>query len=298
MRVLSIDVGGTFIKSAVISEEEIVTLPKRPTPCTDLEQFLDVIADLYRENSDVDGIALSMPGVVDEATGFMYTGGSLTCIRDADLPALIRARCGQIPVTVANDAKAGALAELERGVLKDVQNALILVIGTAIGGAVICDRVVLTGSHRFAGEFSFMVLPTADEQKPTDNWGFMGGSARVSMFYGKLQGDSAAIKPEEVFRLAQVGDEKALAAIRMFCDEMAPAVSNLQCVTDPDVIAFGGGISEQPLFIELMQESIRIFQQKWGLCDIGMPEICVAACRYHDNTMGAYLHFLQQGRSA
>lgn len=294
MRILAIDVGGTFMKCAVISPQGMEPLPKRPTPSGSLAAFLDAVEEIYRSAENVEGIAMSMPGVLDETTGYMFTGGALDkIIHELDLPAKIKERCGKLPVSVANDGKCGARAEMACGALQGVKNAVMVVLGTGVAGAVIVDGEVMSGSHHFAGELSFLFTPLLDGESEIGVWGRRGGSARVSQHYQDLSRQADTMMPEEIFDLAQNGDETALAAIGKYCDEIAMAATTLQCITDPEVIAFGGGISQQPMLIPLVEQSIRTLHRRLGLRRFGMPEIRVVACQYHNNAMGAYLHFLK-----
>jgi len=286
MKILAIDVGGTFIKSAVIeNEKSIHPLERIVTPKESLDSFLDAICSLYSAHPETEGIALSMPGILNEETGFMHTGGALYFIEELDLPGALKERCSDIPVSVANDAKAGALAELELGSLRNVNNAVMLVVGTGFGGAVIIDRKVISGANRFAGEFSFMTAFTRDKKKKM--WGKMT-AGRISEF---CPGSEST---EEVFNKAEAGDRAALSAIKVFCRECAPMIANLQCVTDPECIAVGGGVSSRPLFIKLLCEAVKEHQQKMGYIKFGMPSIDIRACAFRDNTVGAWLHFMKQ----
>lgn len=80
----------------------------------------------------------------------MYTGGSLFCISNVNIVEILEQRVG-IPVTVENDAKCAALAEIWQGSLKECQNAVVVVCGTAVGGAVICNREIVSGKNFMAG---------------------------------------------------------------------------------------------------------------------------------------------------
>lgn len=290
MQVLCIDVGGSFIKSAVIGPNaDIKSMKRIPTPKDDMKTFLMAIECIYHEEKEINGISLSMPGIIDENTGFMFTGGSLRFIRDFDMPSVISRMCHGLPVCIVNDAKAGAAAELETGALNRVKNGVIVTIGTAWGGAVICNGKVLAGSHHFAGEFSFLAVK--DSQNIYSSWGLRSGSSRLSTIY--KENTNWELSPEEIFTHAEAGEKMAERAIQEYCAEIAPMLSNLQCVIDPEVIAIGGGISIQSLFIDTLQQAVTDFQQDNGFLQMGMPLSHIVACRYHDNTMGAYYLFMR-----
>ena len=109
---LAVDVGGTFIKYAVMDREcRFYEKGKVPTPTEDLDAFVDAVAGLYEERKgQVAGIAMSAAGMVDAKTGFMYNGGAVSCITNLNLAQVLQERCG-MPVTIENDARSAALAE-------------------------------------------------------------------------------------------------------------------------------------------------------------------------------------------
>lgn len=295
MRILCMDVGGTYIKISIVSPDGVTKLPKKKTRKDCLASFLDEVQEIYTSCGSVDGIALSTPGVVDEVTDFMYTGGSLRFVRDLDVKAMIASRCDGLPVSIRNDAKAGAEAELQSGVLAGRQSGIILIIGTALGGAVVLDRKILSGPNHFAGEFSYLALDNEDGSLKYRHWGKHQGARRVAELYQeKTANCGKQYLPEQVFALAEAGDDIALQAISDYCDGLVIPLVNMQCIVDPEVIAIGGGISAQRLLLEILNRRIEIFQTNSGMCEYGMPRIKVEACRYQDNTMGAYYHFLDQ----
>lgn len=172
MNYLAIDIGGTFIKYAVITENcSILEKDKTPTKQDSLEIFiqsLTEICDRIKGQYEIEGIALSMPGIIDSKRGFMYTGGSLFCISNVNIVEILEKKTG-IPVTVENDAKCAALAEIWQGSLKDCQNAIVVVCGTAVGGAVIVNREVVSGKNFMAGEFSYVITDSKDDYKMSNS---------------------------------------------------------------------------------------------------------------------------------
>lgn len=290
--ILAIDIGGTYIKSALMKGDAIVPLPKAVTPKEGLEALLNTIKGIFDQQPDVEGIAVCSPGIIDDNTGFMYTGGGIEYIRNLDMPGLLKKLCGNVAINIANDAKSAALAELRLGTLKNVNDGIIITIGTALGGAVIHNREVISGSHHFAGEFSMMNMTELASMPSREPWGRLG-SRRISTIYlektGRRQFD---ISPEEVFECAKTGEAEALGAIREYCDLFAPNIANLQCITDPEVIAIGGGISEQPILIETLKERVHFFQETYrSEQPVYMPDVRIEACRFSDNSVGAYLCF-------
>ena len=150
---LTIDVGGTHIKYALMQENGGLTQAGHvPTPPKSLDQFFESIfsiIDQYQEK--IEGVAFSVPGKVDSQTGTIYFGGALTYLDQVCLKEVIKERYG-LRASVQNDAKAAALAELWLGSLQGVQDAAVIVLGTGVGGGIILDGKLRLGPHFQAGE--------------------------------------------------------------------------------------------------------------------------------------------------
>ena len=119
MKVMVFDVGGTEIKYSVMDEQmNRFDAGSVPTPQDTQEHFLDTLYDLYSPHRDeVSGIAMALPGFVDANTGYVSNGGALLYNTGTQVGQLVRERCS-CPVTLENDGKAAALAELQAGALQ------------------------------------------------------------------------------------------------------------------------------------------------------------------------------------
>ena len=113
--ILAIDVGGTNIKYALVDREDrFFSRGVIPTAIRSLDDFRATIMRIYEPlKEQVEGIAFSMPGIIDAQTGFMYSGGSLSWIHNIAMAGEVSGFLSGVPVSIENDAKAAALAELE-----------------------------------------------------------------------------------------------------------------------------------------------------------------------------------------
>lgn len=299
MKYLVIDVGGTFTKYAVMDEEcKVYMKSKTPTVQDSLEHFVDMLEKLYRENEkEVEGIALSSAGVIDSETGFMYNGGSLFCISNINIVEILEKKCN-VPVTVENDAKCAALAEVWKGSLAGCRNAAALICGTAVGGAVICDGRLIRGKRFMAGEFSYLLTESSDPMN--SRWVFAetgGVPALIRMVAEKKQIPEKELDGEKVFSMANCGDEEVLECIRKYSNRIAMQITNCQFMFDPDRIAVGGGISVQPLFIQMIREELKKLNSVYPH-DMPVPE--VVPCKFFNdsNLIGAlYVHLKSKEES-
>lgn len=294
MKYLAIDVGGTYTKYAVITEEcVIVEKSKRSTVLEPLERFLDSLVEIYEDVASqhrIEGIALSMAGRIDSKKGFMYTGGNIRCLTNLNIVDVMEKRCG-VPVTVENDAKCAALAELWKGTLEDVNNAVVIVCGTGVGGAVIHNREVMNGTHFLAGEFSYVMTEQDEDYNMKNCLADNTGIRSLIQYVAEETGAAPdSLSGEKIFALANCGDEKALRGIRRYVRHIAVQIHNLHYILNPERFAIGGGISVQPLFLQMIREELKKINDifPWTLPS---PEVTV--CKFYNdaNLIGAvYVH--------
>lgn len=294
MEYLVIDVGGTCMKYALMDQDcSFMEKGKIDTPLDKLEHFIEAIGSLYdRYRQRICGIALSMPGVIDSDAGFMYTGGSLTYITNLNILECLKHRC-PVRITVENDAKCAALAEVWRGNLCNCDDSIVMVCGTAIGGAVIKDRKVWKGKHFLAGEFSYIKTDAKDSIGLQNLFGKDNGAQRLNQLVAHRTGFSESeLDGEIIFHLANCGEEQVIAAIREFCGHLAVQIYNLQFVFDPEKFAIGGGISVQPLFIQLIKEELLEINRSYPW-NFPIPEITTCKFFNDSNLIGAlWVHLL------
>ena len=100
-------------------------------------QRLDVVVEKYQKQ--IEGIAVSMPGMLDSRKGYCVTGGMLAYFSEVPVVQLLEQRY-KLPVTIENDGKCAALAEKWKGSLKDCRNGAVVVLGTGVGGGIIIDH--------------------------------------------------------------------------------------------------------------------------------------------------------------
>lgn len=292
---LCIDVGGSSIKYAVLDEQlNFSSRGSVKTPYEGVGPYLDTLEGIYRPLEGlVSGIAMSVPGVIDSQNGICITGGALErFIENFPLGAEMEKRC-LVPITMMNDAKSAALAEAGWGALADCKDAVVLVFGTGVGGALIKDGKVHMGKHFSSGEFSWIMMNREFDQFAS-SWTSHSGNRRLVSLAAKAKG----VNPEEItsydlFQWAQEGDEAALWVLDLFTKDIAFMIMNLQSIYDPERFAIGGGISRQPLFLEYIRKNLNYYR---SLCQFPIPEPQVVECMYHNdsNLIGALKYHLDR----
>jgi len=274
-----------------------------PTDKFNRSVFMTDIRGIYDKGRQLgaEGLAMSMPGILDARRGFMYTGGSLTFIHDEDMAQNISRLCDGVKVTIENDAKAAARAEMADGALAGIRDAVIILVGTGVGGAVINDGRIMRGSHFFAGELSFM-SDDAEGNRLAPH--FIGITCSVTGLIHEyaLAAHRAVTKVDgrTVFDQLAKGDVKAEVAIRRLARRIAALILNLQCVVDPEVVAIGGAVSIQPRLIDLIGQELAAVRASNIVVSHAMPTVRVVACRHHNdaNLLGAYRWYQEHDEEA
>lgn len=291
---LCIDVGGTYIKYAVIDHDRNISERGTvPTPHQDIKQYLDTLEAIFvRYRPMVGGIAVSAPGVIDSQNGVCITGGMLKYVKEFPLVKELENRC-HVPVTVMNDAKCAALAESAWGALTGCRDAIVIVLGTGVGGAIIQNGQVQMGSHFSAGEFGRVMLGQNFELMD-GYWAYHNGNARLVRLVSALSGrDPEQITSYDILKWAEQGDEASLWGLDLFTKDIAFMIMNLQSICDPEKFAIGGGISRQPLLLAYIQKNVRFYH---AACPLPVPEPKVTACKFFNdsNLLGALGYYLSR----
>lgn len=159
---LSIDVGGTAIKSARINHSgNIISKSRVATPRTK-EAFLTTLLNIWRDNSPVVAVCVSVPGIVNSKTGQVQFTGALAYMGTFDLGDYLNAQT-TLPVYVGNDANCATLAEMWLGNLNEVDAGAVVTLGTSVGGGIVVHGQLLHGPHFRAGELSAIITNRDDQ---------------------------------------------------------------------------------------------------------------------------------------
>ena len=162
---IGLDLGGTNLRAAAIDRDGHI-LDRRATgtnPAAGREAMLghmvNAIAEL-RESCGAGGLAgigIGVPGFILLREGIIRNSNNLACLEDFPIRAEIARRLGT-PVILENDANAAALGEKWMGAGRDVDDLVLLTLGTGIGGGIISGGRVLQGYLGMAGELGHITV--------------------------------------------------------------------------------------------------------------------------------------------
>ncbi|MGL4521898.1 MAG: ROK family protein, partial [Bacilli bacterium] len=187
-------------------------------------------------------------GAVNNATGFIEGASAVPYIHGPNIREAMESAFG-MRVAMENDANCAALAEVWKGAASDVDDAMFLVCGTGIGGAVIKNRKLHVGKHLHGGEFGYLLMDWRGDT--LRNWSAAGSTNALVGHAAELLGvDKASLNGEQVFRQADEGNVECQTAIANFYETMCVGIFNLQYIYDPECIVIGGAISARVDLIE------------------------------------------------
>ncbi|WP_407535595.1 ROK family protein [Cetobacterium somerae] len=293
MRYLSFDVGGTNIKYSLIDTNGNILKSGKYTTITNREEFLNKIEDIIKENSEkIEGLAFSMPGVIDVDKGHMITGGALYELYDYNFKEELEKRI-KIPVEIENDVNCVALAEKWLGNAKENKNFICLTIGTGVGGALFINDKIVRGAKYSAGEFGFMI--TERLKNIADSTLSMRGSVRgglIKSYAKKVNQNWEELDGKKIFEYAENGDKIAIETINEFYTNIAYSIFNLIVSLNPEKILVGGEISVRTDFIEKIKEKLE--ELKSEIVDLKNLEFpVIERCKFLNDSgkIGALYNF-------
>lgn len=267
---IGIDLGGTNIAGGLVNKDgTVVELKSVPTGkergfdavTGDIQALIKDLIDGAPEA--VEGVGIGVPGVVDKNLSMIYYCTNLGWY-DQDLGKVLSDALG-IPVFIDNDANLAALAEVEAGSLAEATNAVMLTLGTGIGGGVAIDGHILRGSHGLGSEIGHMIV---GENFYDCNCGNNGcfetfSSATAVIKYGEklvLENKYPNSPLNEIYKTngltakaiidaAKEGDRLGNDVFDRLVRYLAIGVTNIINIFDPDMIAFGGGVAHTGDFL-------------------------------------------------
>ena len=300
---LAFDIGGTFIKYALVDEAyQVSDSSKVPTPAT-IEEFweaLERVICLFQNR--ITGIAISCPGEINSRLGFVFKGGLIPYLRSIPLASRLN-KTFQVPVTVLNDGDAAGLAEARIGNLQDCDCGATFVLGTGVGLALTSNGSLISTWNlkdylRWPSLGEKQVTP---EQKQYQTEILRHGISSLVQNLGSAVNFVANASrllelPEEdgvqVFEVLEAGYHEELQDLfASYCREIAILIYNLQSLVRLEKVTIGGGISSQDLLLEEINYQYKSLMEESGEQRFSLVEI--QAARYHNssNLLGAVCHF-------
>jgi predicted NBD/HSP70 family sugar kinase len=298
---LVLDIGGTFVKYAVMTEDgQFVTQGKVPVSHKSEEEMFAALEAVRAEvaGHDYVGVAISMPGRIDTTAGIAHTGGAFSWIHDYPAAERYGAVFGK-PATIANDGKCAAYAESWQGALADAESGAAIVLGTGVGGGIVLNGKVWMGYTGGAGELSgllvdFNAMGLPFPQSMSALWANRISAASITKAYAERKGLESA-DGIMLFDAYEAGDEDAKAVLEEFGFQAAAGIMSLQATLDLQRYAIGGGISARPETTEIIRKAFDdLYDPLAAFLPYGKPEIVTCKFGNEANLIGALAFHLER----
>lgn len=264
-----IDLGGTNIKAGIVDENQKIiaqtsalTGAERPA-----EEVIADMAGLVKQlmetlgidESELAGIGVGSPGLVDAEAGVVRYSNNISW----ENVALVRELKNYFSceIHISNDANCAALGEVKAGAAKDVSNAILLTLGTGVGGGIILNGKVFEGSNAGGAELGHISMVLGGEPCTCGRRGCVEAYASATALIRDAKRAAAADKKSLMnqmcdgkienmngkipFDAALEGDRAAKEVVENYYTYLAEAIANYVNIFRPDVVLLSGGICNQ-----------------------------------------------------
>ena len=288
MYYLGIDIGGTFIKYALIHKNmKVIKKWKKETQKYEtVEAFYDYLcADIYNLN-EIELIGVSAPGVIDETSQVMSEAAkNVRIMYKTYVNQEIEKRLHK-PTATINDAKAAGLCELKLGQGQNTKTSAYVLIGTGIGGCFCDENGAIQGHDYLAGDLSCLPFAMIDGQIVSASR-YASMSALITI-YNQIANEPLQYGTEICERYLN-NEENALKAMNQWCTNIIFVLNTITLCYNPEVICIGGGISEEQWFIQKIQ---KMYQELIPKRFASLVTTKIKSCQYHNdaNLLGAVLY--------
>lgn len=284
MYYIGIDVGGTNLVAGLVNELGHI-FNKVTTPVSrelTAEQFGAELVRMSRRLCEVgeidpariESVGIGLPGAVDNKAGLFVQNPNMP-FKDKNVPLREMFRKEwDIPVFLGNDANCAAVGEYWAGAAKGCDPAVVVTLGTGIGGGMISNGKLFTGFANAGMEIGHMII------KPNGNlcgcgsrgcWERYGSATaliqlarlemerdRSSEMWQIVDGDSFKVSGRTPFQAARLGDPAAKRVLHNYLEGLSVGMINLVNILQPEIICLGGGVSnaEDDLLLDPLRELV------------------------------------------
>jgi glucokinase len=258
---LGIDLGGTNLRIGVVDAAGAILAEEREPAPDDVDALVQAIgsrADELIPAHGVNAVGVGTAGMID-GDGAVRYAPNLPMFVEVPLRALLGERIA-MPLMVENDANAAAWGEYSHGAARGTSHALVITLGTGVGGGVIVDGRLFRGAYGFAGEVGHWQFDPYGPRCACGEPGHweavasgtaLGRLARARAEQGlapgvlaRAGGDAAAVRGEHVGESAAAGEVDGVAILGEYTEVVALGFAGLANILDPEMIVVSGGLVE------------------------------------------------------
>jgi len=262
--VIGVDLGGTKLLAGAVDDRPTVRHRAfRAGRGEDTQEVLDGLVEVVEEvraategEADVGAVGLGLPALIDRRSGRALASNHLP-LTDVPVRDIVSERTG-LPVFVDNDGNNALLAESRWGAARGTSNAVLLTLGTGIGGGLLVDGMIVRGAVGAAAELGHVVIDEDGLPCPgacpnrgcleayvsgtaLGREGLRAAHAEPASALGEALAAGRRITGALVTELAHDGDAVAAGLVRAMGEQLGVGIASFVNVFDPEVVVVGGG---------------------------------------------------------
>ena len=291
---VGVDVGGTNLVAALVNTTGTIEC-KVSCPVDKIwtaEETSLQIAKLARQAvvngnynfEKIKAVGIGFPGLVDNKTGYVIKTPNMA-FDNTHFRSLFHKEW-DVPVYLGNDANCAAIGEYWAGAAKGCDPAVVVTLGTGIGGGLVANRKLLTGFANSGMEVGHMIIHPNGQPCGCGNhgcWEQYGSAtalirmtkeamekAKDSTLWNLCGGDITKVQGKTTFQAAGLGDTTAQTVLNTYVEGLALGLANLINILQPEIICLGGGISmaDEKLLLNPLKEKVMqyVFDKTEPLC--------------------------------
>lgn len=250
MRIAVVDIGGTSIKSGIFKDGEVEEIRETDTDAgLGGEYVMQKVLKVLEEYQDFQAIGISTAGQVDSDKGMiLYANENIPGYTGTMIRQILEDKF-HVPTAVQNDVNSAAIGEAYYGAGKGYKDFLCLTYGTGVGGAIVMNGEIYSGSGYSAGEFGAIVTHPEDRDAKSDMFsGCYEKYASTTALVGRIREKFPDLRNgREIF--ARLEDAEVRIYVEQWIDEIVYGLTSLVHIFNPSLIVLGGGIMEQPYVV-------------------------------------------------
>lgn len=309
---IGIDLGGTNIAAGVVDKYGHI-LKKHKIKTNIQQSFEGLVSDIAHTAwqvvelagltmDQISSVGLGTPSLINPETNLLVNANNLGW-RNVPLPEELKKHFS-LPLFIRNDADCAALGEVMAGAAKNYDHALMVTLGTGLGGGIIINKQIFNGCDHMGAELGHTKLVFQGVQCTCGKYGCVESYASAtalirqtkeameahpeSVMHQLCGGDLSLVDARTPFEAARRGDETGLQVVDRYISYLAAGLSSFIVIFRPQVILIGGGISNEGEFL-LEPLNKKLYQYTYAAEEIGVPPAIKAQLGNDAGIIGAAL---------
>ena len=309
MYAIGIDIGGTSIKGAIVTDKgEVLTrfamdVDNKNPGEVEVNKFCDIMLKAvkdYDPNIKLEGVGIGMPGILDMDKGIVVTSPNLTKWNSLPLGKIISDRTG-LPVYLNNDANVAALGEARFGSGKEYNDMIMLTLGTGVGGGIVINNHLYDGHLHMGAELGHMVIRVGGRPCGCGRRGCFEAYASATgliketklemdkhpeSVMHQIANEQGKVNAKVAFQACRQGDKAGIRVVRRYVRYLSEGILNYCNIFRPEVVVLSGGVANEG---DYLLDKVRAYIKRYHYGISGSPkvEVKVASLGYDSGKIGA-----------